>query len=166
MDIRRALIFTLRKLYDVLTQLDESHYRQELEILNGSSIGQHIRHIIEFFIELEKGYSTGIVNYDNRKRDLKLADDLFVALDAIMGIEQQVYKENKPLSLIVNWGDEAEHDIHVETNYNRELVYNLEHCIHHMAILRIGINTFKAIEVPEEFGVAYSTLKNQAKCVQ
>jgi len=49
-------------------------------------------------------------------------------------------------------------DIH--SNIKRELVYNLEHAIHHMAIIRIGvINIAPEIELSEGFGIAPSTIK-------
>jgi hypothetical protein len=54
------------------------------------------------------------------------------------------------------------------TSYNRELVYNLEHAIHHMAIMKIAVdNAFPQVQMPENFGVAYSTIRyQQQQCAQ
>jgi hypothetical protein len=50
------------------------------------------------------------------------------------------------------------------TNYYREMAYNLEHTIHHMALIRTGINDVSRISVPENFGVAISTMKYRKQC--
>ena len=60
--------------------------------------------------------------------------------------------------LAKNLSDES---LKVPTNEERELVYNIEHAIHHMAIIRIGIeNDFPHAHLPDKFGFAYSTIKH------
>jgi len=54
----------------------------------------------------------------------------------------------------------------IPSNYYRELAYNLEHTIHHMALIRVGVNEVSSIELPVEFGVAYSTVKYRKQCAQ
>jgi hypothetical protein len=47
----------------------------------------------------------------------------------------------------------------IESTLARELLYNLEHAIHHMALIRVGLNLrFKYVLYQDNFGVAYSTL--------
>ena len=57
------------------------------------------RHIIELFQELQKGYENGIVNYDNRQRDMLLENDISMARSAIADILKQLFEEDKPLLL-------------------------------------------------------------------
>ena len=52
------------------------------------------------------------------------------------------------------------------SNYYREVMYNLEHAIHHHALIKIGIQQFTAIELPESFGVAPSTMQYRKACAQ
>jgi hypothetical protein len=54
----------------------------------------------------------------------------------------------------------------IPSNYYREIAYNLEHTIHHMALIRVGINEVSMIELPQDFGVAYSTIKYRQQCAQ
>jgi len=52
----------------------------------------------------------------------------------------------------------------IKTNALRELAYNIEHAIHHMAIIKIGINEVSPyILLPSAFGVASSTIRHLKK---
>jgi len=35
----------------------------------------------------------------------------------------------------------------ISTNYFRELIYNLKHTVHHMALIGVGINEVSAVKV-------------------
>jgi hypothetical protein len=56
--------------------------------------------------------------------------------------------------------------MHFHTNYYREIVYNLEHTIHHMALIRVGLKELASIELPENYGVASATVKHKKSCAQ
>lgn len=53
----------------------------------------------------------------------------------------------------------------ITTNLYRELIYNLEHAVHHMAIMKIAMPEIAPyIVLPPDFGIALSTIqyhKNQ-----
>jgi hypothetical protein len=72
-------------------------------------------------------------------------------------------KENKKIELqqIVD-GEE----IRVESNYLRELLYNLEHCIHHQALIKVAVLQNPTILLSENFGVAHSTIEYRKQCAQ
>src|ERR1700742_4713668 len=65
----------LDQLAEILDQLSPTEYTMRVEVLTGATIGQHVRHIIECWQELEKGYHTASVNYDQRQRDRQLETD-------------------------------------------------------------------------------------------
>ena len=155
-------IFT--ELENVLLQIGDEQYYKRSSQLN-STLGQHVRHTIELFQSLMNGYEEGVVNYDKRKRDLATETDKAAAIQALRDLSIRLYRPNKRILLEAAFGQQNT-EIKIESNFERELAYNLEHAVHHMALMRIGLNELTDIVVPENFGVAASTLKYRKECVQ
>lgn len=166
MQLYQSLKSVFVQLNDSLLQLTDRQYMQPSKQLFHASIGKHVRHIIELFVCLQKGYETGVVNYEKRARDLLMENDKEFARQLLIGIYKSIDKPDKVLLLEANYDEHSEESLRIETNYYREIVYNLEHTVHHMALIRVGINEIAGFAVPKEFGVAASTLKYQRACAQ
>lgn len=166
MQLQQAVNNIFVQLADSMNQLTQQEYSQPCKTLFNNTIGQHVRHIIELFQCLEKGYEGGVVNYEKRKRDTAIETDKDLASRLLLEIHTGLSKENKALTLEASYDDHMTEPILFETNYNREIAYNLEHTIHHMALIRVGINEISSIELPEDFGVASSTVKYRKQCAQ
>lgn len=162
MQLKQSIENTLLELEAVLLQMDGKVYTTPATQLFGATIGQHVRHIIELFQCLEAGYETGEVNYDKRKRNLRIETDVLFAIQLMHEITDGIKACNKDLTLYA--GVDAEGAIH--TNYMRELYYNLEHTIHHMALIRIGIGELSTLQIPANFGLAPSTIQYRKTCAQ
>ena len=166
MQLQQAVNNIFVQLTDTLVQLTEQEYCKPCTTLFNNTVGQHVRHIIELFQCLEKGYENGLVNYEKRKRDTAIETDKILAGRLLLEIHTGLTKDNKGLKLEASYDDHSNEPITLETNYFREIAYNLEHTIHHMALIRVGINEITSIELPEDFGVASSTVKYRKQCVQ
>lgn len=153
----------LDELIHLLRQLSKSYYSNPCPELSNASIGEHVRHIIEMFQCVEKQYDLGIVNYDNRERNQLIQTDTDYAIEQIQHIKSSLRIENKNLYL-QQFVDDVE--IRIQSNYYRELLYNLEHCIHHQAMIKIAVLKFDNIRVDANFGVARSTIEYKKQCVQ
>jgi len=165
-ELTEPLKALLEQLQSLTANLTDQQYGEHLPVLSNASVGQHIRHIIEFFVELHKGYKSGLVNYDRRERDYETETSRSVAILKLREISASLGMRNRLLKLEGDFGASKELPCRAKTNYRRELVYNLEHMVHHMALLRIGVNTLSEIALPESFGVAASTLKFRNACAQ
>jgi hypothetical protein len=153
----------LEELIDLLKQLSNDEYTKPCLHLTNASIGDHTRHIIELFQCLEKQYESGIVNYDKRERNIQIQTDTDFAIRQIVFIQNNLDKENK--KIVLQQQIEG-NEIHTESNYHRELLYNFEHCIHHQALIKVAVFQHATISLNENFGVARSTIEFRKQCVQ
>lgn len=164
MNITKACTNILGQLTDMVTQLTEQDFIKPLGTLGDSTLGQHLRHTLEFFICLEKGFESGIINYDKRAHDKLIESDKFIALSVLSKINAFIdtHYSDKALKLEAAYDLDKEEFITIETNYLRELVYNIEHAVHHMAIMKIGIREAAPyVTLPHDFGIAASTIRYQ-----
>lgn len=166
MHLQQAIRGVFGQLAHSLHLLTPAQYAHPGKLLSHSSIGQHVRHIIELFICLEEGYASGTVNYEKRRRDRRIEADKELAVSLLEKIAAGLGKENKPLRLEAAYSDEQEELLQLDTNYYREIAYNLEHTIHHMALIKVGIGEIGGMAVPETYGVAASTIKYKKACAQ
>jgi hypothetical protein len=166
MQLRYPILQLLLLLRQALENLTDHQYTAPVEILSGSTIGNHVRHLVEFYLELIKGYDSGSVNYDKRMRDHAIESHRWVAMEKLEEIGRTIVRPDKELVLATDLTAGADGRLEVRTNYFRELIYNLEHTVHHMALLRVGIGAVSSLALPPAFGVAMSTLKFRQACAQ
>jgi hypothetical protein len=161
MNLRNSCFGILTQLADLVTQINEHDFARPAETLSNSTIGQHIRHTLEFFLCFEHGYGNGVINYDKRAHDKLIETDKYIALSAIDRIMRFIATfVDKPLKLEVGYDLVTEDFVTIETNATRELVYNIEHAVHHMAIMKIGIREIASyIKLAPDFGIAASTIR-------
>jgi hypothetical protein len=161
MNLQTASINVLGQLKEVLMQMKEENYDQLVPSLD-ATIGEHVRHILEFYICLFDGLDTGKINYDQRKRDKRIETDKIFAINLIRHLQQKidVQRKNYEALLELKYGDKTDQNIRLKTNYERELAYNIEHTIHHLAIIKQGLKEMcHYITLPENFGIASSTVR-------
>jgi len=166
MQLQKAIGNVFVQLSESIHQLSDEQYKQPSNILFNATIGQHVRHIIELFICLNQGYETGVINYEKRKRDYRIETERELAIELLHSIYTSINKPDKNIMLEVSYDEHSNDTIVIHTNYYREIAYNLEHTVHHMALIRVGINEVSAIELPSGYGVASSTIKYRQTCAQ
>lgn len=152
-------------LLDVISTLPEKNYQQKIPALYHASIGDHTRHIVEILQCAVIGHAAGVIDYHHRERNLLLAEDPSLAIATLQNLLQHCKLDNKAVNVI--HGDASNHEDQVLSTYHRELLYNVEHTIHHMALIKVALFHFGILELPEGFGMAYSTItyKNKGKGV-
>ena len=156
-------IQTLEQFKEVLFQLPDDTFTKPCNTLSGASIGQHTRHIIELYQCLLDGYTASAVFYDKRKRDKRIEQDIHFAVDRLQRIQNALEQPKRRLLIFLELNGAEEK---IESNYFREVLYNLEHTIHHQALIKVAINEFTDMQLPESFGVAPSTMQYRSACAQ
>src|SRR5690606_4703801 len=110
------------------------------------------------------------VNYDLRNRDTSLevsTDKCIKTINKIIFFLTET-RDDFELELSANYSlsDESE-VVTLNSTFLRELLYNVEHTIHHLAIIKIGIKSLNVnLVIDETFGVAASTIRNKKVCAQ
>ena len=160
-------IENLRELKHVLLDLEDDAYATSFDLLSNASIGQHVRHVLEFYLCLLNQVEGGVVNYDKRMRDHALESSTSNAVSTIDHIVHRLdaLRENCPVDLVGEHGSESIQPFSVPSNVQRELAFNLEHAIHHQALIKIGLRML-GMATESGFGVASSTMRHTAMSVQ
>lgn len=154
---------SLDELIYLLNQLPDQDYSKSCPALSNATIGEHTRHILEMFQCLEQSYDSGILNYDSRQRNKQIQTETEFAKKCIIQIKKELKSENKIIYL-EQFIDGL--SMRIQSNYYRELLYNLEHCVHHQALIKVAVLQFENIIIDENFGVARSTIAYRKQCVQ
>jgi hypothetical protein len=163
-NLNQAILYNLEELQSSLNLLSDEEYVMKMEILSGASLGQHYRHLTEFLLCLKESQLNGIVDYDARQRDPELESSRLNAVERISTLMQWIagIQDNRVLKLQVSYGYEKEERTELQTDLFRELAYNMEHCVHHMALIKIGFRKLdKHKSLSSHFGVASSTTRHQ-----
>ena len=166
MQLQQAVNNVFVQLADTLQQLTSEEYVKPCNTLFNNTIGQHVRHIIELFQCLETGYDSNSVNYEKRPRDIAIETDKEFASGLLQEVFRKLNRPNKELVLEACYDEHSTETITITTNYYREIAYNLEHTIHHMALIRVGITEVSGMQLSDDFGVASSTVKYRKQCAQ
>lgn len=163
MDLKVANKNILSQLKYLVDNLNDAEYSTPIKLLSNASIGNHVRHILEFYMCMMDGFSTGVVNYDKRSRNPQLESSPVYATSRILIL-------NRFIDGVTNIDIDLKFDLDLEnqkirivhTNIDRELYSLLDHTTHHMALIKIGLSQVApAIKLPRGFGVAVSTLRYQ-----
>ncbi|MGB0522601.1 MAG: hypothetical protein ACPGJS_06560 [Flammeovirgaceae bacterium] len=150
----------LEQLKDLIHQLDQEQYTVPLAVLSQSTIGQHYRHCLEFFDCMLQGLDTGVIAYDKRQREERLNVDMEYVLERIDAIIYHISTaEDQPIELEASYPCSEVTGVRINTSLLRELHYNIEHLVHHMAIIKIGVKeNFKHVALNPSFGISESTI--------
>ncbi len=153
----------LNQLIHLCENINPVQYCKELSLLSQNTIGKHMRHIIEFYDILIEAYKENKpLSYDHRVHCSETEASLVLALQRLRKALNWVESEQptKELILVVSYDSEGKNSVSIPSSIDRELIYNIEHAIHHMAIIRIAIEKeFPDIKLHKNFGIAYSTIR-------
>lgn len=143
---------------DLCQSLTPEQYTLKCKMLNGVSIAEHLRHSYEFYHCLLLRLDTKQLNYEDRARDRAIENNLPYAIERMKKLKLQLSSPLKDTVMELK-SKEAQSSL-VKTSLERELVYCLDHAIHHQALIKIGLKEQELSHlVSQDFGVAYSTLR-------
>lgn len=148
---------------ELLEKLDAPIYAQPVSLFNGTSIGQHFRHILDFYTSVFKGIPGGIIDFSKRERSPSVEQSPEVAAAAFRQIINKLEAINPQEKIQVRADfsstSEAGRPL-IHSSIARELMFAYDHAVHHMAMIRIGIqHLLPEFYLDEAFGLAPATVK-------
>ena len=151
---------------NLLKGIDNQNYAKPLEVFNGSTLGQHFRHILDFYRCLVNGAQTGMIDYASRTRDPQIEQNASYARQAFLEIAKAVEQldASTPIPVKADFSDkdDLKRPI-VDSSLGRELMFAYDHAVHHLALIKIGLQLgLPQLQIDENLGVAPSTIKFRA----
>ncbi|KAJ2958778.1 hypothetical protein NQZ79_g5694 [Umbelopsis isabellina] len=150
---------------DFISTMSPDIYIKESKLMPKSTIGKHIRHMVDHFRILlsNPDLSSNDVNYDLRIRKVAAETDPAAAVELIRDLEARLptlgdRPFNTPLILTATIDPNLPPEQY-QSSFGRELWYCCIHAIHHYASIKT-ICLEHDIQVPDSFGVAPSTLQH------
>lgn len=160
MQVNNAILAVVHQINHVLDQLEPHEYRRQLPEFEGSTLGQHFRHILEFFQCLEQGVRSGIVDYASRERNLLYEDNPGLTASAFQSFAEGLpsLDASRLVDVLAEFGGQERPSY--SSTVGRELMFVYDHAIHHLAIIKIGLLChFSHIQADKDLGVSPSTIK-------
>ncbi len=160
-------IIDSKKSLDELLPLLESISLEEYQLspakYDQSSIGAHVRHILEFYFALLNHRTDQCICYDDRDRNLKISQNPKYAMEVLLDIQKSLdlLQEDARIELEIK-GASNRKSKKIQSNLSRELAFLIEHNTHHMALIRYMMKDYvKSLEPLDNFGYANSTIDYQ-----
>ncbi len=164
MTCREGNQLMIRQITGLLDTLNNQLYAQPLDVFNGSSIGQHFRHILDFYLCLIQGVQEGRVDYARRDRNPLAETDVLFTKDVFFEVakKMEAFSEEQAIQVLGDFSDKETVRPSLASSIGRELMYAYDHAVHHLAIIKIGIATAApGLSVDHTIGVAPSTIKHR-----
>lgn len=165
MNLVEGSISVLKHASFYLERISDAQYTTPIDLLSNSTIGQHTRHFLEFYQCLLKQAEAQVINYCLRERDHGLETNTEFAVQGINEIIHELSRLDLNSKVTLYSSKEAGEAI--ESTIKREVFYNIEHCIHHLALIKVGLKIISPdLLLPEHFGVAPSTVHHRESLAQ
>ena len=154
-----GLAAILEQLKILVNGLKPGMYHQPLEVLNGVTLGKHVRHIHDFYKAVVDGAAGGIIDYNHRDRDeaIENSPDLAIHQFELWITKLKCLNCEKEVVVSASIGYGAVSTM-IKSSLDREMMYAYDHAIHHLALIKIGYDSAHDQKLPANFGVAPSTL--------
>lgn len=158
--MKDTLLTTLTKINIVLESLSDTEYADKSVAPFYSSVGGHVRHILDFYDAIISGTPAGKINLVDRKRDEMVEQFTTVALDHVSRIRKELSELSTEYDLVLpvvdNLGDG---NIEVPYTLGGILSHANSHAIHHYAIISYILDSLGLSVKDTSFGYNPSTPK-------
>lgn len=152
-NLNLELLQTLRQLLAPLTSAQYQRVQEPLE----SSMGAHIRHIVECYEQFTHHVESGSLSYDRRARCQELESHPQVAMERIDALCTQLRTLQKDQPLQLDHATAMNTTIASRSSIGRELAHLIDHATHHLAMVDVA-GKLARVQLPPQLGYSVATL--------
>lgn len=149
----------LKQISTILMLLASQSQKKQQQLFIEHRIGAHIRHVHDHFRSLFIGLNTGVVDYNLRNRDSMEEVNLSISLSENKHILDQLSTldvASSKIEIISEINCHATENLQMTSSVERELLYLINHTIHHAAIIKHMMDN-AGVGCPSEIGLAPGT---------
>jgi uncharacterized damage-inducible protein DinB len=158
-----SYVNVIKQAISLLDDISLADYQEVLAPYFSSSIGTHVRHIVDHFLALKQASTRGEINYNKRNRQGDVEQFPKSAIAECESISAWLHETcssdllNQRVQVIADIEMNHTKSRACESTLERELVFVASHAIHHYALIRI-IRNMQGKALPEFFGYAPATV--------
>ena len=168
MTCKQGAIQLIDEIIETLDIIPTNAYASSLEVFEGSTLGKHFRHIHDFFNCLVTQCDHNHVDYAKRKRDQTIESQKDIAIKHFSNLKSSIHvlDESRVLKVFADFTLDDGCRPEVQTTIGRELMYAYDHAVHHLAIVKIGLQSIDpTLPIKKDLGVAASTTSHSYAAV-
>ena len=153
-----ANVEALQQVIELIKIASDTNYHKTPPT-GGSTIGRHVRHILDHFDALKTGLAKGKIDYDQRHRDSVIETDTRLAAahtKSIIDWLSKYAKTDQAVNMKTEISAVLQEPQTVPSSLKRELIYLMNHTIHHSAYVALLLKSFGE-DVDETIGLAPAT---------
>jgi len=155
----------------LLTAMTNEQYCMRAKPYVNSSIGEHLRHILDLYYALNQ--NVAVIDYDIRRRGALVESCRLTGLTELQQIKTwlltlQPEMMNNKVMMSTEVSVLDTQVVQVESSLIRELIFVSSHAIHHYALMDASAKLCE-VDTPKNMGLAPATLtalRNDLSCVQ
>ncbi|WP_375748585.1 DinB family protein [Vibrio sp. HN007] len=154
---------------ELFSKLSDENYNYKAKPYVDSSMGEHLRHILDLYHAVINEAQTGVIDYDHRRRGAAVERERTIGIDELLQVKnwlENIETETlqKQVTILSEATISSQKICEVKSTLQRELLFVGSHTIHHFALINVVAKYLK-LETDARFGYAPATatyLREQA----
>jgi uncharacterized damage-inducible protein DinB len=164
-----ALTRSLMAIVELLERTGDETYLWKPPGGVSGSIGAHVRHVLDHVDVLTERPRPQVLSYDYRVRNTRIEQSRLAGIAALQLAAARLDDlTDGPVDQVLTLEAMLEHGqapVAVTTSLARELVFALQHTIHHQAIIAVLLQQV-GVRTPARFGYAPATPTDEDRCAR
>ena len=158
MDIQKTRA-VMDQLISFLTECEPTCYTKKA-CISSSTIGQHVRHVLDHIDCLITAHDSLVVDYSKRKRQQLIETRIDSAIHQARWLASELHRLPSGCTPVDVTETDETGITHSQSSIARELEFINSHSIHHYAMIKLLYQSF-GYTLDDHFGVAPSTIAYQ-----